>query len=294
MCCLLIGQKSYDSVSVVYNLRIAETTKHYRLDSHYIYPILIADTPLGQLRHKRDGTRQSVAANLSNFIYSAKTFYVRADFAVARITQDKQGVHFAQTQTDDLLFSAGYTHSLQEGMIVTLSGLLGIPTHRDLSLENFQFGYGHVGLGIQADGAFEYLQNRNQKHSMRTAARVIHFFPRKTPFKNDDQVHQYDFDFGNLADLFIAHHTTWGDHRFEAGYNPTFLWGTKISPRIANVVKNIPYIRSTFYGTYKYCFSLYDLPNSIALGFSEGFDHKPQKEGYKNITAFWVTWDLNF
>ena len=280
-------------LSVVYNLRIAETTKHYRLDSHYIYPILIADTPLGQLRHKRDGTRQSVAANLSNFIYSAKTFYVRADFAVARITQDKQGVHFAQTQTDDLLFSAGYTHSLQEGMIVTLSGLLGIPTHRvesrKLPVRVWSCWIGNTGrwrLRVFAEPKPEtFNENGCSGYS---------FFPAKTPFKNDDQVHQYDFDFGNLADLFIAHHTTWGDHRFEAGYNPTFLWGTEISPRIANVVKNIPSIRSTFYGTYKYCFSLYDLPNSIALGFSEGFDHKPQKEGYKNITAFWVTWDLNF
>jgi hypothetical protein len=292
MCWLIVTKKADGSTSTVYNLRIAETTKHYRFDKHYIYPDIVANTTVGTFRKRRDGTRETLASNLTTFIYSAKTFYVRADFAWARIQQKKAGSTFTKVQTDDLLFSGGFTISPVERLVITFSGLLGIPTHKDLSLENFQFGYAHVGTGAQVDSALNY--SRNKRHSIRAAVRLVHFYPRKAPFTINNQVKKVDFNLGNLFDLFVAHHSTWGEHRFEAGYNSTVLWGTRAHPHFPSVVKDIPYIRSTFYSTYKYGFSLCNLPSSLTIGLSEGFDYKPKKTGYKNITTLWLTWDINF
>ncbi|MEX0849129.1 MAG: hypothetical protein WD055_02775 [Candidatus Dependentiae bacterium] len=55
---------------------------------------------------------------------------------------------FERTQTDDILFYAGRGFKLNEKSRGTISGILGVPTHKDDSLEGIQFGTGHYAIGV--------------------------------------------------------------------------------------------------------------------------------------------------
>ncbi len=279
-------------ISIVYNLRIAETTKHHELEHDAMHSSLVGITPFDQFRRKYDGTRESAIGALATALYYTKKFYVRIDGAGAYVSEQKNDVHFQKTQSDDILFSGGYTKRLGERAIITLSGLFGVPTHKDTSLLNVQFGLAHIGLGAQLDGDFKYSQN--EKHSVQTALRLIHFFERKTPCTVNESQENVRFKTGNLVDLFIAHHTTMDQQRFECGYNLTMLFDTKVHPHVADIVDKTEFIRSSFYGTYKYKFSLLDFTNTFLLGVSYGFDHKPKKNGEKRIVTLWATWNVHF
>ncbi|MGC2310848.1 MAG: hypothetical protein WA432_04465 [Candidatus Babeliaceae bacterium] len=293
ICCFGLS-KLYSSVSIVYNLRISETTKRQRLEQQFGYPFIAVVTLFDQWRNIKDGTHDNIGGGLGTFLYSTKSFYIRADFAAAHARESNKALdlRFSRTQTDDLLFSGGYSRVLNKRTKMTLSGILGIPTHKDLSPEGIQFGTGHVGLGVQLDGSFVY--SANQKQILMAATRYIHFFPRTIVFDINNQNERFDFHVGNLIDLFIANLSNWGRHRLEIGYNPSFLFGAKIYPAFDEVVQQTNFIRSSFYSSYKYGFLIYRLPSAVTLGISYGFDHIPKKFGNKYIVTLWASWGLNF
>lgn len=280
-------------ISVVYNLRIAETTKRQAFDkngTHYMS--LGVATPFNIYRKKYNGDMHDAGGVLGTLIYAPEKYFLRVDTAVAQVQQKAPNNCFATVQADDILFTGGYTKTINKQARVTISGLLGIPTHKDKSLEHVQFGYAHVGLGGQIDGSVDYLANN--KHFILGALRMIHFFPRTTCAIVNNCPKKFTFTNGTTNDFLIAHRSRLGNHRCEIGYDASMLWGTKIHPSLDATIQKTEYIRSSFYGTYKYHFVIKKLPQAITAAFSYGFDHRPKLYGNKRIITAWASWGVNF
>ena len=283
---------AYGSISIVYNLRIAETSKRFTVASMFPRPSLGTCTLFGTFREKYDGSTQRCGGGLFTLIYAPEMFFLRVDGAVGHIASNSQGIRFSRAQTDDLLFSAGYSPKIADEVRITFSGLLGIPTHKDTSLEYAQFGYGHCGLGAQMDGVIACSTAKDK--TIRCAARFIHFFQRKTCALVDTSLEQFKYALGNLVDLFIAFHYRRTGHSLEAGYNPSFFFDAHICPDYDDVVEKTDYIRNNFYGSYRYRFLINQRTHMIAAALSYGFDARPKTYGNKHIITVWASWSINF
>jgi hypothetical protein len=279
-------------ISIVYNLRVAETSKRLIIESSFEKPSLAAVTLFGTFRQQYNGARKNSGGGLFTLLYAPEYFFLRVDGAIGRVTLNDHGIRSGRTQTDDLLFSAGYSPRLSDKIRLTFSGLLGFPTHDDTSIERIQFGTGHYALGVQLDGAVAYSSNKD--NTLRFAARFIHFFPRNVFVPINARREQFKFGLGDLTDLFIAFHHQKGQHSVEAGYNPSFFFDTTICPRLDDVLQEADYIRNSFYGLYKYHFAISQTTHAIALALSYGFDIRPKTVGNKRIITTWASWIVNF
>lgn len=287
-------------VSLVYNLRIAQTTRRHVLQTpqpvhkHNVF----TGTLVEQFYKLNDGTHQDVTGGIGNYIYSTKDYYFRVLGAAGRVKSERKDeltnseITFERTQTDDIFFNLGYNHEISDRATATFSGLLGLPTHRNTELEGVQMGTGHVGLGIQFDGALKYSQDNH--HSIMTAARLVHFFPRRAGLVVNEQPLSFNVDLGNIADLLISHFSIWGRHAFEVGYNPGFAFGAKITPPIPELSSPGVIVRSTFYAAYLYGFLIKELQSAVSFGFSYGFDHSSRPLARKYIVSLWGTWGIRF
>ena len=290
--CLILALPAYSSITVVYNLRIAETSKRIEIVSPFQRPLLTTSTLFGTFREKYNGTKHRCGGGLFTFMYAPESFFLRLDAAVGRVSSDTQGVHFSRTQTDDLLFSGGYSPSISDRIRITFSGLLGIPTHKDTSIEFVQFGYGHYGLGAQIDGSFAYSDNKN--HTLRGAARFIHFFPREVTTTIAPNAELFKYGIGNLADLFVAFHSRIAKHSIEVGYDGSFFFDAQICSSFDDAVKKANYIRNSFYGIYRYHFSTNRVTHMLAAALSYGFEPTPKVIGNKRLITVWASWGISF
>jgi hypothetical protein len=277
----------FGSVSIVYNIKIAETTKRQAFEKNGEHPSLTALTPFDQFRTKYSGDRQNYGGTMLSYIYSPENYFGRVDFAVAQVNTDHG--RFVKTETDDLVFSGGYSFSINERAKLTLSGFFGVPTHKDKSIVEPQFGYAHVGLGAQLDGSLIFSKH-NPEHSLRFAVRGIEFFNRTI---HVDSV-RYHFTFGALVDLYIALHINIDSNRVDLGYNPTFLVASSIKPFLPDAVKLTEFKRNSFFGVYKRRFALKNNPSTAAVAVSYGFDFEPLEFGNKRIITVWGLWTIGF
>ncbi len=288
-CCVVLSTEG--SISIVYNLRVAETSKKFYLEPTS-KPSLGTVTLFGTFRKKYNGVTHHCGGGLFTLVYAPPSFFLRVDGAVGRVGSNTNGVHFSRTQTDDLLFSGGYSPKISDRTRLTFSGLLGFPTHKDTSLQFVQFGYGHYALGAQIDGSFAYTSNRN--HLLRYAGRLIHFFPRKVVIPVNAQLERFNYGVGNLADLFIALHSKKEKHSMEAGYDASFFFNAQISPAFDDAVKKTNYIRNSFYGIYKYRFLMGKKNCMVGVALSYGFEPTPKVSGNKRLITTWGSLSINF
>jgi hypothetical protein len=282
--------------SFVYNLRIAQTTRQKDMKVNYGRPGTVVGTWIDQYRAFYTGTYENTYGALGMLIYSPSLFHARIDVAVAHLRSHTPatGSSFSRTQFDDVLLTAGYGHEFSKDTKMTFEGLLGIPTHRDLSLENPQFGTGHCGLGAQIDASHVYYRIFGARQILLGAARFIHFFPRTVFYRAADQTTQYRYDIGNLLDLFLTFNSRWPQHRIEVGYNPTFSFKASIRPHLDDVGTKADYIRSSVFATYQYVFLLFKTePSAITFGIGYGRDHIPKQYGNRYIVNLWVFWGSN-
>ncbi len=152
----------YPASTLVYNLRIAETTTSRRFEEFGNLPWVAAITTVGQFRQSRADVNQALGGALATLSYAQKNWFIRLDFAVAHLKRRSENfpnLDQSRTQTDDLLFSGGYGFSTSERSRFSLSGLLGVPTHKPLDLPILQFGSGHVGMGVQLDNIAFFIKN---------------------------------------------------------------------------------------------------------------------------------------
>lgn len=283
-------------VSIVYNLRIAETTKRQDLlPSYEPKPNLGVALLFAQFRKVRNETYQKAYGVLASYVYARKHFYGRIYGAVANVREKNNPLQIDdhKTQVDDILCMAGYSRDFTDRIAATFSGLLGIPVHGDKALTLIQFGTGHVGLGVQADASFVLSENR--KNALRTAARFVHFFPRKVTLPINNVKECFRFSIGNTVDLFVAYHHRFGmRHTLEFGYNPSFLFDASIKPNVIGLVNEIDYIRSSVYAAYGYGFLIGKHLSGFAAAVSYSTDHRPCLFGNKYIVTAWASWGINF
>ncbi len=285
--CLVYFIQLYSSISIVYNIKIAETTKRQAFDKNGEHPSTLALTPFNQFRNKYSGARHNYGGNMVSYIYSPETYYARVDWAFAQVNAD-HGT-FVKTQTDDLLFSAGYSFAPNERSKCTISGFFGVPTHNDHSIIEPQFGFAQVGLGGQFDGSFIFSEH-TKDYSLRVAARAIHFFKRNVQIDSKS----YHFSLGTLVDLYVALHIKFGNSHCDIGYNPTLLCGGSITPDLVDAVKQSEFKRNSFFGVYKYKFNIKMHPSALAIAASYGFDFEPREFGNKRIITVWGLWSFSF
>lgn len=276
-------------ISMVYNFRIAQITKQpIQLDHKQRNNVVVA-LLFDQFRRKYNGTFQNFAGGLGSYIYDSGSYYFRTDFAVSHIKETVDHVTtFAGTETDDILFTAGKNFILNKRNVITLSGLFGVPTHRIYRLEHVDFGYSQVGTGVQIDGSYAF----NSKSNFLYGGRYIYFVPRNA---RDALENKYKFTLGNVGDLLVAYKNNWQpQYGIEFGYTMRSRFGAHIRPNLDDVVKKTNYLRSNFYGVYKYKFSLNTTFNRLLFYAAYGFDHKPKIFGQKYIITFWTSWNISF
>lgn len=286
----LLQYSSLLSVSVVYSFRIAQITKQpifKKLDrkDHFLLIGLTFD----QYQQKYNNIYQNFTGGLASLIYEFKSYFVRSDFASAYVkSKDKcQMTKFSLTQTDDILFTFGHSLIKTNSHTITLSGLLGIPTHKVFALQHVDFGYGQVSTGLQFDGEHEldFIQ------AFTYGLRYIYFIPRKAHSLYN---HSYTFTIGHMTDLLLAYKTHWTKHGLEFGYTARFQLGGRITPHFDNIIKKTNYIRSNFYSVYKYRFLIKNVANRFLLNFAYSFDHMPKIFGNRHIITPWASWNISF
>lgn len=273
----------------VYNLKISLSTRLHSIHFENICPSLITLTPIQQWRKKYNGIKQTVGGGLGTLATNRGPWYFEVDWAAAEI---KQGT-FSRIQTDDILFTTGYSHEFSKTNRGSISFLLGIPTHKDTIFQPIEFGINHVGLGIQLDDSWTYSQNG--VNYLFTAFRYIRLFPRTVKNYVEDKKIQYNLDLGNTVDLLIANASNWGKHKLEFGYNATFAFGATISPSLSVVTNAINGTRNAFYANYRYAFFIADQQlAAFMIGTSYGFDSLPKDFGFKSIYTLWATFGMCF
>lgn len=281
-----------DSISLVYNLRVSETSKRQVVEALNIKPWVAAETVFNQNRLTYDGVHQNFVGALSSLLYVKENYYAKVDWAFGNAASRFETIHLSRTQTDDVVITAGYSFQLSPQVKITFSGLIGVPTHKNFGLQGVQIGTGHYGLGVQWDGAFIFARHAN--HSVRAAARSVHFFERSLTTSLLGFMQRFKVAPGDLIDFLVAHHINHVRHRIEYGYNSSFLVNAKLCPMLEAIQKRSTYIRSNFYVTYGYLFMLGGHISGVACAFSGGFDHIPKKVGTKRILSAWVLWGINF
>lgn len=298
------------SASVVYNLRIAATTRRQTQQTNpgYVYPgfqarqttpglrNVAAVTFFDQHRERYNGSRQTLGGGLLTLIDTPGSAFLRLETAVGHIVEKPlRGLKQSRTQLDDLLFTAGYQKAFSEHSHATFSGLFGVPTHGDDAINTPQFGIAHVSFGAQIDAAYAY--TRSKKHSLFFATRYLRFLPRTIAFYQErtNSCLPFEFSPGNLFDMLVSHNSTFGRHQFEVGYNATFFFGASLyPPPPATLTPNSTVIRSSVYASYRCGFLEKSFAHSIGLAFAYGTDHTKQPISFNNIYALWVTWGIAF
>lgn len=276
------------AISIVYNFRIGQATRQpIAGQSRRKNSVVALIFDLYQKRYS--GLRQNFAGGFASFIRAFNASYFRVDVAASHMQQSSlvPRATIAGTQTDDILFTLGRGFKITDKTTLTLSGLLGIPTHEMDSLPQISFGTGQKGTGIQLDGSYYF----NEQNSIVGGARYIHFFPRELI---GPACKEYTFTIGNIGDALFAYRYDKKKHGLEAGYTIRSLFGARITPTIADVAQQTDYLRSTFYAIYKYTFLINDTPNRLLFNISYGFDHDPKIYSNKYIVTVWGAWSVNF
>jgi|GEM_PF-738783 hypothetical protein len=277
-------------ISVVYNLRVAEITRRQALDPKFTDPSIALITLLNQSRQRVDCVKENITSNLGSYMYIGKKIYFKTDFAWGHVRAQHSDYRFSRTQTDDILFTLGYSKSITKKTKLTVSMLLGVPTHEDNILEGIQLGTGHNGLGIQCDGSC--IINGDRTQSILGAIRYIRFLPASTKLSVQNYCRHYELDIGNLVDLITGYNYRFGTNVIECGYNVSFLFSASIEPALESLSNSLNYIRSNFYGAYKRVFLREKHPYGIFLAMSYGFDNRPKI--FKRIFTVWAGWGINF
>lgn len=292
---LLLKIVPLEALTITYNLRIA-TSKRNSDQQNAPYPLLNAATFVTQSRQRYDTMHQNVNALLLSELYPSQEWYIKADWAIGKVHEHLDDrYHYSRAQTDDVIVMAGRTFKIQPNVGWTLSGLLGIPTHKDSFLEGLQLGTGHVGAGLQADASWWYHTHHELHHAFFGAARYVHFFPAYADFNH--QRNFFKVDLGNLVDILFAHHTNWGNNGIEFGYNATISFDASLKRNNRPVLSgSLPegFTRHSFYGSYGKIFKIGQWPTAFIVGMSGGFDKHQTSLDIKHSMTAWITFGINF
>lgn len=262
------------STSLVYSFRFTQITRPVYVAPQTTEQKVGAASIFERYSKTAQGSKDNILAAFLTFIYQKKLNYIRLDWAYGNVRNNLvNGTCLNENQSDDLLVTFGKAWNLNTNFTISLSGVTGFPTHRDKGLVFTQLGTGHVGLGAQLDGAYNY--SANKYHSILFAGRYIRFLSAHANIETDNCkiLQRFRLKLGNLIDLYASHYSDWGKHKFEIAYNPTFYFGAQFCPPNEQLECAFHFVRSSIIAAYSYAFLLNKHPSSIILAFSYGSDH---------------------
>lgn len=287
---LLSFMKSLSPISMVYNFRIAQITRQPIVNLENNSSNTVGTVLFDFFQKSYTGNIfENYSGGFINFNHTfSGPYYFRTDFAVSHITQTINDVKTVdEIEPDDILCTFGKTFLLHANSHVTLSGLIGIPTHSVFFLQRIVFGGGQVGIGVQIDG----LQKLTQKTDFLWGARYNYFLPRAA----QDALHNsYKFTVGSIADLLLGLQTSMSfAHGIEVGYSGRWGFGAYAVPTIP-LLSQINYMRNNIYAVYKYTFLTNKTAQRATLSLSYGRDSKPKDLGYQYAFMIWGGWGMKF
>lgn len=282
-------------VTEIYNMRVSTVASarielNEKVGATNIPGIFISKV-LARIRTNKRGDDQLLIADICNLIYSYKNLYARVDGAFGYVRERLRFATTRHTQTDDVLLSAGYIHDISPRTSLTYTLVGGIPTHKDNSLQFFQFGTGHYAIGGQIDGIF-----KNNSYSWITALRAVHFFESNAQVSRQDVgLASVELGLGNLTDIILSWFKTINNnHSIEIGCNPTFLTNVSTKPTLSPALPSYG-IRSSWYATYRYALATGKHPMALGVSASYGLDIAPSIDLASNRNlSFWVSYMIKF
>lgn len=276
------------AVSVVYNFRVAQITRQPIARSGERKPNMLIGLVLDQYQQQYSGIKQNYLSGLGAFLHLQEPWYVRADFAVASIRQWANHVTtYKKFETDDVLLAFGRHFKPYDKLDVTVSGFLGIPTHKMNLLDPINFGFAQVGTGIQVDSNYTF----NKKTACFLGGRYVYFIPRP---EYDGLCKKYKITAGNLIDLLFALKTDSEHHGFEFGYTARFQFGAASKPYLREINQETDYIRNSVYAVYKYKFMIRHIPNRLLFDITYGADTQSKFFNSKHVITAWASYNINF
>lgn len=276
------------STTVVYNFRIAQITKQPVATSQDLPKNNVLGLLFNQHQKKYIGTKQNFTGLLTSYSHSFEPYYLRVDFAFAHI-KDKlnQETIFSGTETDDLLFTAGRNFITSPKNVVSLSGLFGIPTHKNNYLKHPGFGFNQVGFGAQLDGVYSF----NNTTGFIWGSRYVYFAPGHALDRFENR---YKYTVGHNVTLLISTKYDHNHRGFEFGYSPSFLFGGYTIPKIDILARNAALIRNSLYLVYKQHLLIKNIHNLFLCNISFSRDQRPFELGNKEIIMAWIAWNVSF
>jgi hypothetical protein len=279
-------------LSVVYNFRIAQITRqpigHQEKQRLSSLSLLLFN--LFQ-KTKCFNIREDYAGGLVTFNRNfAEKYYIRTDFAVAHTNQKVNHLSTVDAiEPDDILLTVGRNFTFKQRSKITVSGLLGIPTHSVNTLQRVGFGSGLVGIGAQLDGIHKFTKKSDFLWGSR-----YNYFAERTAFTAAGTA--YKFSIGSIAYLLVAlqtNSTVSLKHGVEGGYSARWGFGVHATPNNIPNLGLLNYMRNNFYCVYKYTFLTERVAHRLLLNVSYGFDTKPKQYGY-NAVMLWGSWGIAF
>ncbi len=288
---MLSFQIAHPGISVVYNFRIAQVTRQPIIEYTKKHPYTLSGLLFNTYQKTYvNNIAENYTGGLATFIYNfAPYYFFRTDLAASNISRTKKNIStFSGIESDDILCTCGRTFVLNKKTNISLSGLLGIPTHPIFTLQEPFFGSGQVGVGMQLDG----LRKLTKKIDFLCGARYNYFVPRSA---QDALGRDYTFSIGSIGDVLLALQTTFSfAHGIEFGYSGRWGFAPSASPEIPNLAQITGYMRNNAYLVYKYTFLTKKAANRLVAVISYGKDAYPKQYGFKNAITIWGSWGINF
>lgn len=300
-----ISQLIQGSISLVYNIRIAEASKKKALET--LKPYTFTFTPTGAYGKTRNDIITGLIGFLQSATYTHNSFFAQFNCAFGETylivppliaLGNTTTIHIKSFYTDDILIKLGYIYSYTDQLSFSFTGHLGLPTHKDYVLQTFPLGYAHVGLGFQFDS--QYIYSSPQENAIRSAFRLIQFIPRNAMASLFNQGstaatnNRFNINLGTLIDIFISHLSIFGNHRLEFGYDQIIFCNGKIRPFLPFALEFFNFISPNFFLAYNYNNSTKYINHILSIGTSLGFTIWPNQFGNKISVEPWMTYIINF
>lgn len=290
---LFFCMASYPSLfatSLVYNLRIGQVTKQFTTENTNKRNRAVSFVGLLFDQYfKQHLLAQNYVGGFFSGIYDFEPYYVRTDFAVSQVNQTADHVRSSfGTETDDLLFTLGRNFFPNDKAVVTLSGLFGVPTHKNTTLQHMGFGVAQVGMGLQLDGSYII----KDPHTLLYGSRYLYFVPRNAA---DIYGNLYRYSIGNVVDLLLAYKYNWPTHGLEGGYTFRADCGASIAPYVDEAVKATNYTLNSLYFIYKYRFKTGRISHRFLANISSSLGNTAQdNHSFFMVMTVWVSWGIRF
>lgn len=282
--CLITLCLTLEGTTIVYNLRIRRVftglSAFVQLEKKALWAL--SSVPIiyrrkGRITQERFGTdvqdKRRGGGSIFNLRYvPSRSWWLEATTAIQKesvITTGTSNFTASRTGFDDIVFAGGYNSFPSKDTQVSIYGLVGFPTKKDVSLEEAQdrlVGTRFYALGGGGEVSYSFINTPKQLLAGIIQVRVIHFFKRRwEPILPPGSFIQP----GQGTDILFTLRYRYALTVFETGYNPTIFTNQAVLLPDEDI-KTRTAIRHGTYATVLHLFPksrLTDKPIALGAGF---------------------------